>query len=39
VIKVEVSKALYPDEDDWKEMVALRSRQLVDRALDGLARG
>lgn len=39
VIKAEVSKALYPDEDDWKEMVALRSRQLVDRALDGLARG
>lgn len=37
-IKDEVSKALYPNEDDWKELVALRGRQLIDRATTGLAR-
>jgi len=36
-IKDEVSKALYPDENDWKELVALRGRQLIDRATAGLA--
>ena len=37
-IKHEVTKALYPDENDWKELVGLRSRQLIDRAIGGLAR-
>jgi predicted deacylase len=37
-IKDEVTKALYPDEDDWKELVGLRGRQLIDRAIAGLAR-
>lgn len=36
-IKDEVKAALYPDEDDWKELVALRGRQLIDRATKGLA--
>jgi hypothetical protein len=36
-IKAEIAKALYPDEDDWKELVALRSQQLIDRAIAGLA--
>ena len=36
-IKTEVRKALYPDEDDLKELVALRGRQLIDRATQGLA--
>lgn len=35
-IKDEVNKALYPNEDDWKELVGLRSRQLIDRATIGL---
>lgn len=35
-IKDEVTKALYPNEDDWKELVGLRSRQLIDRATAGL---
>jgi hypothetical protein len=36
-IKEEVTRALYPDEDDWKELVGLRSRQLIDRGTVGLA--
>lgn len=36
-IKAEIGKALYPDENDWKELVALRGRQLIDRAVAGLA--
>ena len=37
MIKVQVRKALYPDEDDWKELVWTRGRQLMRRALTGLA--
>lgn len=37
-IKDEVTKALYPNENDWKELVGLRGRQLIDRATAGLAR-
>jgi hypothetical protein len=36
-IKDEVTKALYPNENDWKELVGLRGRQLIDRATAGLA--
>lgn len=36
-IKDEVAEALYPDETDWKELVGLRGRQLIDRATAGLA--
>jgi len=37
-IKDEIRKALYPDEEDWRELVALRSRQLIRRAIAALAR-
>jgi hypothetical protein len=36
-IKADVRKRLYPDEDDWKELVWVRSRQLFRRAITGLA--
>ena len=36
-IKADIRKRLYPDEDDWKEMVALRSRHVLRRAAKGLA--
>lgn len=36
-IKAEIRQAFYPDEDDWKELVFVRSRQIVRRALAGLA--
>ncbi|MBT5265518.1 MAG: DUF2817 domain-containing protein [Rhodospirillaceae bacterium] len=36
-IKAEVRQALYPDERDWKELVYLRSRQLIRRAIQALA--
>ncbi len=36
-IKAEIRLRLYPDEDDWKEMVWIRARQIVRRALRGLA--
>ena len=36
-IKAEVRHAFYPDEDDWKELVFVRARQIVRRALAGLA--
>lgn len=38
-IKAEIRKRLYPDEDDWKELVWLRSRQVLRRAARGLAPG
>ena len=36
-IKAEIRKRLYPDEDDWKELVWSRSRQILDRAVRGLS--
>lgn len=36
-IKAEIRQAFYPDEDDWKELVYLRSRQIMRRAVAGLA--
>ena len=36
-IKADIRLRLFPDEDDWKEMVWIRARQLVRRALRGLA--
>jgi hypothetical protein len=36
-IKAEIRKRLYPDEDDWKELVWVRSRQVLRRAVAGLA--
>jgi hypothetical protein len=35
-IKAEIRKRLYPDEDDWKEMVALRSQHVLKRSVNGL---
>ena len=37
VIKAEMRACFYPDENDWKELVWLRARQIVDRAVAGLA--
>jgi hypothetical protein len=36
-IKADIRLRLFPDEDDWKEMVWIRARQIVRRALRGLA--
>lgn len=36
-IKAQVRKALYPDEDDWKELVWVRGRQILRRGIRGLA--
>ncbi len=36
-IKRQIRKALYPDEDDWKELVWIRGRQLLRRAVKGLS--
>ena len=36
-IKAQVRKALYPDEDDWKELVWVRGRQILQRGMNGLA--
>ena len=36
-IKADIRLRLFPDEDDWKEMVWIRARQVVRRALRGLA--
>jgi hypothetical protein len=38
-IKAEIRKRLYPDEDDWKELVWVRARQVLRRAVRGLATG
>ncbi len=35
-IKAQVRKALYPDEDDWKELVWVRGRQIMRRGIRGL---
>jgi hypothetical protein len=37
-IKRNVRKRFYPDEDDWKELVWVRSRQVLRHAIDALAR-
>ena len=37
VIKGQIRKALYPDEDDWKELVWVRGRQILRRGIRGLA--
>ena len=36
-MKAEMRKRFYPDEDDWKELVFLRARQIMQRAIHGLA--
>ena len=36
-IKAEMRACFYPDEDDWKELVWLRARQILDRAVNGVA--
>jgi hypothetical protein len=38
-IKAEIAECLNPDSDDWRELIYLRSRQIVDRALKALAEG
>ncbi len=35
-IKAQTRKALFPDEDDWKELVLVRGRQILGHALAGL---
>ena len=35
-IKAQIRKALYPDEDDWKELVWVRGRQIMRRGVRGL---
>lgn len=35
-IKAQVRKALYPDEDNWKELVWIRGRQILRRGVQGL---
>ena len=37
VMKAEMRKRFYPDEDDWKELVYLRARQIMQRAVARLA--
>ncbi len=37
-LKARMRKAFYPDEDDWKELVWVRARQILARAAAGLAR-
>jgi hypothetical protein len=34
-----VRRAFYPDEDDWKELVWVRARQLMNRAVRALSQG
>ena len=36
-IKKQIRKALFPDEDDWKELVWIRGRQILRRGIRGLA--
>lgn len=38
-IKADIRRRLYPDEDDWKEMVYLRGTQILRRAIRGLSSG
>ena len=35
-IKSQIRKALYPDENDWKELVWVRGRQIFERGIKGL---
>ncbi len=35
-IKAEIRQCFFPDEDDWKELVYLRSRQIFNRAINRL---
>ncbi len=36
-IKADIRKAFYPDEDDWKELVLLKARQVFRRAVNHIA--
>jgi hypothetical protein len=36
-IKAEIRERLYPDDDDWRESVWTRSRQILRNAIAGLA--
>ena len=36
-IKAEIRERLYPDDDDWRESVWTRSRQILCNAVTGLA--
>ena len=36
-IKSRIRRAFYPDESDWKELVFLRARQILRRAVAGVA--
>lgn len=36
-IKADIRERLYPDDDDWREMVWIRSRQILRNAVAGLA--
>ena len=36
-IKADIRNRLYPDEDDWKELVFVRARQILRRAVTGLS--
>jgi hypothetical protein len=36
-IKAEIRERLYPDDDDWRESVWIRSRQILRNAVTGLA--
>jgi predicted deacylase len=38
-IKAEIRAAFYPDQDDWKDLVASRSAEVLAQALAGLASG
>jgi hypothetical protein len=38
-IKAEIRAAFYPEKDDWKELVSVRSAQVLAQALAGLASG
>lgn len=37
-IKAQIKQMFNPDSDDWRELILVRSRQLINRALEGLAR-
>jgi len=36
-IKAEIRKALYPDENNWKELVWIRGRQIMEQGIKGLS--
>ena len=35
-IKADIRRALYPDQDDWKELVWMRGREIMNQAIAGL---